>query len=288
MITLLDVLRRTEAWLVERGAPSARRDAELLLAHVLGTTRLQLYLMYDRPLTDAELDALRPLVRRRGAREPVAWITGDVGFHALELAVTPGVLVPRPDTETLVDAALAAWAEAPDAPIYVADVGCGSGAIGLALAAADPRVRVYATDLSDAALACARDNVARLDLADRVAVLRGPLLTPIPAARPIDWVVSNPPYIPTAVIDTLEPEVRDHEPRLALDGGPDGLTVYRALLPAARARARHGLLVEIGYDQGRAVSGLFVEHGFDAVQVLQDAGRRDRVVAGRIPGLPPS
>ncbi len=290
MITLLDLLRRTEAWLAQRGVPQPRLDAERLIATVLGTNRLQLYLMYDRPMADEELDALRPLVKRRGEREPIGWLMSTVGFHDIELAVHPGVLVPRPDTEALVEAVRAAIGPVPgpgeadpDARCFLADVGCGSGAIGLALAAADPRVRVFAIDLSDAAIACTKDNVARLGLADRVAVLKGPMLLPVPEARPIDWVVSNPPYIPSDDLLQLEPEVRDHEPRLALDGGPDGLAVYRALVPAARARARAGLAVEIGHDQGPAVRALFEAAGFVDLKVLGDLAGRDRVVIGRIP-----
>lgn len=282
MTSLVEVLKRTETWLKERGSPTPRLDAELLVAHVLGLERLQLYLAYDRPLTEPELEALRPLVRRRGNREPVAYIVGHKGFHELDLAVGPGVLVPRPDTETLVEAALS-WIGTPTEPVFVADVGCGSGAVGLSLAHARPAVRVYATDLADAPLATTRANVAALGLSDRVAVLKGNLLEPIPTARPIDWVVSNPPYIPTAVIEGLEPEVSRHEPRLALDGGPDGLDVYRALVPAARARARAGLLLEVGHDQADAVSALLTAAGFTDVTTWKDYGGHRRVVGGRVP-----
>lgn len=282
MIALLDVLRRTETYLRDRGVPSPRLDAELLIAHVLGVERLQLYLMYDRPLTEAELTALRALVKRRGERVPVAWLTGTRGFHRLDLAVHEGVLVPRPDTETLVEAALG-WIGAPDAPVYVADVGTGTGAVASAVAAACVQARVYATDLSDAALANARENVTRLGLGDRVAVLKGPLLAPVPAHRPIDWVLSNPPYIPTRDLDTLEPEVSRHEPRLALDGGKDGLAIYRELVPAARARARRGLLVEVGAGQSPDVTRLLKQSGFVDVRTWKDLGGHDRVVGGRIP-----
>lgn len=286
MRVLVDVLKGTEAWLRDRGVPHPRPDAERLIAHVLGTTRLQIYLMYDRPLTDLELDQLRPLVARRGKREPLGWILGEVGFHHIDLQVLPGVLVPRPDSETLVEVALGLMREhdpEDDSPVFVADVGAGTGAIGLALAKANPRARVYATDPSPEALACARLNVQRLELSTRVAILEGSLLHPIPPHRPIDWVVSNPPYIPTAQIAELEPEVRDHEPRLALDGGADGLDVYRSLITQARQRARRGLAVEIGHDQGAAVRDLFEAAGFDAVAIHPDLAGRDRVVCGLQP-----
>ncbi len=281
MHTVADILLRTTDWFRARGIPSPRLDAELLMAHALGVDRVRLYMQFDRPLTDAELDRLRPLVARRGRREPVAWITGEKGFHELELAVRPGVLVPRPDTEALVEAALALIEG--DEEVFVADIGCGSGAVGLAIAAARPGVKLYATDVSEEALACTRDNVRRLGLERRVGVLRGDLLDAVPARRPVDIVVSNPPYVPTGVLAGLEPEVRDHEPRLALDGGPDGLAVYRRLVPAAARRARRAVLVEIGHDQGPAVRALFESAGLREVTVLPDLAGRDRVVRGLAP-----
>ena len=278
MLTLVDVLKRTEGFLRERGVGSPRLDAELLLGAVLGLDRVALYVQFERPMTEEELDALRPLVRRRGAREPMAWILGTKGFHKLDLTVKSNVLVPRPDTELLVEAALARIPA--DTPCFVADVGCGTGAVGLAIAAERPEVRLYAIDLSEDALACTRENVAALDLGARVAVLKGSLLDPVPRARPIDVVVSNPPYIATAELDTLAPEVRDHEPRLALDGGVDGLDVYRVLVPAAAARARSAVLVEIGASQGPAVKALFEAAGLTDVTVRKDLAGHDRVVEG--------
>lgn len=279
-IPLVDVLTRTEAWFRQRGIDTPRLDAELLLCHVLGMERLQLYLAHDRPMAQRELAAMRELVRRRGAREPLAWLTGTVGFHALDLDVIPGVLVPRPDTETLVEAALS-WIDPEADPVYVADVGSGTGAVGLALAKAHPGIRVYAIDKSPEALSCTRTNVARLELGKRVGVLSGDLLAPIPAHRPVDWVVSNPPYIPSPDFDTLQPEVADHEPRLALDGGRDGLDVYRRLIPAAAKRARKGVLVEVGHDQAPRVMALFRRAELTGIQTWDDLGGITRVVGGR-------
>jgi release factor glutamine methyltransferase len=280
MITLVDVLKKTSDYFESRGIPSPRLDAELIIGHSLGLDRMALYMNFDRPLTEGELQAIRPLVRRRGEREPVAWITGSKGFHKLDLVVGPGVLVPRPDTETLVEVALELIE--PDEDCYVADACCGSGAIGLALASERPELKLYATDLAREALDCTRDNAQRLGLETRVAILHGSLLDPIPADRPIDYVVSNPPYIASAVLDTLEPEVARFEPRLALDGGPDGLDIYRQLVPTAAARARKAVLMEIGYDQAEAVSALFVEAGLHNVQVHRDLGKNDRVVVGTV------
>lgn len=280
MIQLVDVLTRTEAWLRERGIDTPRFDAELLLCHVLQVERMQLYLAHDRPMDDHELEALRALVRRRGAREPMAYITGSRGFHAIDLAVTPGVLIPRPDTETLVNATLE-WIGVPTGPVYIADLGTGTGAVALALATALPEARVYATDISPEALALAKTNTATLGLSDRVAVLNGPWLDPIPAHRPIDWVVSNPPYIRTRHLDGLQPEVANHEPRLALDGGRDGLVCYRQIIPAAAARAAKGCLVEVGHDQADAVAAMMEAAGLIEVRTWTDLGGHRRVVGGR-------
>ncbi len=282
MLSLVDILTRTETFLRERGIDSPRLEAELLLAHALGMERLQLYLSWDRPVSEEERAALRELVVRRGKREPLAWITGTTGFHAIDLKVHPNVLVPRPDTEVLVETALK-WIPADHDPVYVADVGCGTGAVGLAIAAAHAGVRLYATDVSEAALENTRENVAALDLGSRVAVLNGPFLDPIPRNRPVEWVVSNPPYIPSRTIDGLMPEVSRWEPRLALDGGPDGLEPYRVLIPRARKRATAGLLVEIGKGQGPRVVELMQRAGFEDVKSFPDLAGIPRVVAGLVP-----
>ncbi len=278
--TVVQLLLQTEAWLRGKGVETPRLEAELLLAHLLKSTRLGLYLLHDRPLAPAEIEALRAMVVRRGKREPLAWILGVVGFHALDLAIRPGVLVPRPDSETLVDAALA-WI--PDEPALVADIGCGSGAVGLALAQARPQLKIYAVDLAEAALETTRANAAALGLEARVAVLRGDLLTAIPTPRRIDWVVSNPPYIPSAEIDTLMPEVSRWEPRLALDGGPDGLDVYRKLIPAARRRNATGILLEVGAGQAGRVADLLRRAGWTGIDTWNDLPGITRVVGGRSP-----
>ncbi|MCB9678608.1 MAG: peptide chain release factor N(5)-glutamine methyltransferase [Alphaproteobacteria bacterium] len=282
MLTLVDVLTRTERFLRERGIDSPRLEAELLLSHALGMERLQLYLAWDRPVAESEREALRELVARRGKREPLAWITGHAGFHALDLVVHPGVLVPRPDTETLVDAALK-WIPAHDDPVYVADVGCGTGAVGLAIAKAHAGVKLWAIDVSAEALANTRENVEKLGLQDRVAVRHGPFLDPIPQNRPVEWVVSNPPYIARREIDGLMPEVARWEPRLALDGGPDGLDVYRELVPRAFKRATRGLLLEIGKGQGPRVIELMHRAGFTDVATFPDLAGITRVVGGLVP-----
>jgi release factor glutamine methyltransferase len=280
--TLVDILTKSEGYFRKRGIPSPRLEAELILAHVLEVERLQIYLDHARPLSDSELDRIRELVRRRGKREPLAWIIGKRDFHAITLHTRPNVLDPRPDTETLVEAALEKI-PTDNEPCYVADIGCGTGAVGLAIAAARPNVRVYAVDLSDDAVAATRENVRSLQLEERVAVLKGDLLAPIPADRRIDWVVSNPPYIKSHVIDTLEPEIAQWEPRLALDGGPDGLSVYRRLIPLAAQRARYGLLLEVGHDQAARVTDLLRRSRCLNIQSWKDLAGLHRVIGGHTP-----
>lgn len=280
MITLVEVLKKTETWFREKGIDSPRLEAELLLSHVTGLDRIKLYLNFDRPLTETELHGLRPLVARRAKREPMAWILGEKGFHNIDLSVHPGVFCPRPDTETLVNAALE-WMRTDDEWLYVADVCCGTGAVGLALAHERPNIRTWSLDQSAEALTNTRENANRLGLKDRVAVLSSDLLERIPADRPVHWVVSNPPYIPSNDIPTLMPEVSHHEPKLALDGGADGLTVYRKLIPMAAKRASRGVLVEIGIHQGPSVIDLFRQSGLVEINTWKDLGGIVRVIGGK-------
>jgi release factor glutamine methyltransferase len=270
------VLLKSADYLRERGVPSPRLDAELLLSHALGLARLQLYLQHDRPLEEPELAALRELMRRRGQREPLAYLVGHRGFWELDFRVAPGLLVPRPDSEILVEALLARIPAEREEPLFVADVGCGTGCLGLSVAAARPCVRVYAVDLNRAALACTKENAEALGLKARVALLEGDLLGPIPPERPVDWVISNPPYIPRPQLAGLQPEVARWEDRRALDGGEDGLEVIRRLIPAAFARVRCGLVMEHAFDQGGATRGLALAAGFGQVQTLRDLAGNER------------
>lgn len=282
MLTLLDVLNRTKAFFTERGIERAHFEAELILAHALKTDRLQLFLRFDQPMQPAELEAVRELVRRRAGGEPYAYIVGVQEFWSLDFAVGPGVLIPRPDTETLVQAVLDSVPIGEDTEsatdLYIADICAGSGCVGIAIASERPRVKVYATELSEQALPFLKQNIAAHGMDKRVAALQGDLMAPIPASRPVDWVVSNPPYIATAEMQQLA--VSKTEPHLALDGGPDGLVVYRRLIEQAAQRARVGIALEIGHDQGASVSSLVEAAGFQGVRVIQDLGGRDRVVLG--------
>ncbi|MDQ6847968.1 MAG: peptide chain release factor N(5)-glutamine methyltransferase, partial [Candidatus Dormibacteraeota bacterium] len=257
--TLMEVVRLSTGYLESRGSSSPRLDAELLAATALRIRRLDLYLQFDRPLEEAQLSTIRELVRRRGDGEPVAHITGEREFHGRAFAVSPDVLIPRPETETLVELALLrARGQAHDGDgLRIADVGTGSGCVAITLAAELPGAGVTATDVSDAALAVAAANLRRHGLTERVELLRGSWCDPL-QGRAFDIVVSNPPYVPTAELDGLARDVRDHEPALALDGGGDGLEAYRALLPSMATVLAAGAwaAVEIDIRAAAAVEAL--------------------------------
>ena len=270
------VLALSADFLSQRGVASPKLDASLLAGHALGLTRMQVYLQTDRPLSHDELEAIRALLRRRAAREPLAYITGHREFMSLDFAVAPSLLVPRPDSELLVETLLTRIPEDREDPLYVADIGCGTGCLGLSLAKLRPCVRLYAVDRSRVALECTKANAETLDLRESVGLLEGDLLTAIPAQRPIDWVLSNPPYIPSPELDGLEPEVARHEDRGALDGGPDGLDLIRRLIPMAASRARIGLVMEHAHHQGPQTVQLALEAGFLSAETLQDLAGNDR------------
>jgi release factor glutamine methyltransferase len=254
-------------------------DARLLVEAAADATRADIVGDPYRALTPEQEAKLEDYLSRREHREPVSHILGRRGFWKIMLGVTPDVLTPRPDTETVVEWVLRDFPE--HAAWSVLDLGVGSGAILLSILAERPAARGLGVDVSEEALAVARDNAAHLGLAGRMTLLRGDWTEGLPDDG-FDLVVCNPPYIASAVIETLEPEVRDHEPRLALEGGPDGLMHYRRLAPEILRVLKPGgrFAVEIGYDQKAAVEALFREAGAAGVQTLKDLGDRDRVVAG--------
>jgi release factor glutamine methyltransferase len=268
------------------GSRSPRLDAELLLGKALGVTRADLLREPARALTADEAAEFEALLGRRLGREPVAYILGHRAFRTIDLEVTPAVLIPRADTETLVEVALEELTALPlagpdpeDEPLAI-DVGTGSGCVALALAAEDPFVHVVATDVDPGALAVARGNAARLGLARRVEFVVSDLFHDV-GERPFDLVVSNPPYIPADEYVALEPNVRDHEPRLALYGGVAGLDFYRRLVPGAALLLRPGgmLAVEVGAGQADAVAGIMTAAGaFGRPQTRDDLGGVPRVV----------
>lgn len=282
--TVLELLRWTTEHFAAKGVETARLDAELLLACALGVERLRLYLDFDKPVLDEERARFRALVRRRGEeRVPVAYLTGVREFWSLPLAVTPDVLIPRPDTETLVEAVVARRPER-DAARSVLDLGTGSGAIALALAKEWRAAQVTATDLSDAALAVARKNAEALGLADRVRFASGDGFAPVAGER-FDVIVSNPPYVPEAEAAGLAPELR-HEPALALFAPGDGSGLLRRIAAEAPAHLAKGGLLALELAPARAgdVTQCLREAGFEAVAEHRDLAGRVRAVSATWPG----
>jgi release factor glutamine methyltransferase len=281
--TILKLILRTAAFLQERGIESPRTSAELLLSHTLRLERVQLYVRHDQPLEKAELAVFRELIRRRLRREPVAYILGRKGFWNLDLQVGPEVLVPRPETELLVEAALAGLAKHPPGrPARVLDLGTGSGAVILALASTAPQHRYFASDVSAAALATARRNAQSAGCGERVAFFAADWLGALRRdAGPFDLIVSNPPYIATGVLSGLQPEIALYEPQLALDGGVDGLQSHRAIIASAGRHLAPGgaLMLEIGADQREALHALAEQAAaYDEVRCLKDYAGCDRVM----------
>jgi release factor glutamine methyltransferase len=278
-LTLVQAWTRAKRRLEAAGIEGPVIDARLLVEAASGATRTEIITDPHRVLADAQEAALETYVARRAAREPVSHILGRKGFWKIMLSVTPQVLTPRPDTETVVERVLKAFPEG--RAFTVLDLGVGSGAILLSILAERPAAKGLGVDVSEEALAVARENAANLGLEGRTVLLRGDWTRGLGDAS-FDLVVSNPPYITSREIETLEPEVRDHEPRLALDGGADGLDAYRLLAPEILRVLKPGgrFAVEIGFDQSQAVEALFREAGALNVETAKDLAERDRVVLG--------
>jgi len=311
-VTVLEGIQRSAEFLGRKGVDSPRLQAELLLAHVLKMERMRLYLNFERTLSTLEADQFRDLVVRRGNREPLQQMTGSTSFCGLEIAVNRHVLVPRPETELLAEMGwkslksnllrqkhsggqevqspksaaenYQSGAGSQQKQVLALDLGTGSGCLAIALAKNCVEARVVATDVSPEALECAKGNAAKNEIIERIEFRLGDGLDVLRAGECFDLIMSNPPYIPTAEIASLQPEVRDWEPRTALDGGPDGLDWYRRIAaqagpfvaPAGR------LMLEIGDRQHEAVRKVFEEQNWIVEAIVEDYTRRPRiVVAGR-------
>ncbi|MEN0110204.1 MAG: peptide chain release factor N(5)-glutamine methyltransferase [Planctomycetota bacterium] len=278
--SVLELLNWTTDFFQSAGNESPRLDAEVLLAEALGCRRIDLYTRFDEVPPVATRDAFKALVKQRGEGAPVAYLVGSREFYSLELHVERGVLIPRPETELLVVKALDAINEA-DRDVIVADVGCGTGAIAVAIAHQAERAKVVAIDQNPSAVELTRKNAERHGVAERVHAMQGDLFSRVKADRRFDLIVSNPPYVTTNELIDLDPTVRDHEPHEALDGGPDGCDVIRRLLAAAPDRLAPGgeLLVEVSPTIVGLVSEL-VERtpGLTAGAVLKDLAGLPRVV----------
>ena len=284
-MTVLEAIQKSAEFLGKRGVESPRLQTELLLAHLLKMPRMKLYLNFDRVLTVPETDALRELIKRRGLREPLQHITGSTSFCGYEMTVNRNVLVPRPETELLAEAGWQFLATRPPESVTALDLCTGSGCIAIALAAKCPSATVVATDISAEALSLARQNATANGVAERIEFSAGDGFTALAAAatRAFDLIASNPPYIPSGEIATLDPEVRDFDPRLALDGGDDGLSFYRRLAAAAAEFLRPAgkIMLEFGDGQADAIKNIFESEKWIVEAVLADYSHRARILVAR-------
>ena len=283
-MTVLEALQRSTEFLTRKGVDSPRLQAELLLAGVLNLPRMQLYLRFDQALADADVERYRQWVMRRGQREPLQHILGSTSFCGVEIAVDRSVLVPRPETELLAEQGwLFLNGLGSDAKPAALDFGTGSGCLAITLALKSPPAQVYAVDLSADALELARQNAVTSGVAERIRFFQGDGFAALPSDARFDLIVSNPPYIPTAEIGTLQPEVRDYDPRGALDGGADGLDFYRRIACEAAPFLKNGgrLMLEFGDGQAEAVRGLFEHQNWIVEHILPDYTQRPRIMMAR-------
>lgn len=282
--TILRVLDWTRDFFKSKDIESARLDAEVLIAHVLKLQRVMLYAHFDRPLAADELAGIRALVKRRAAREPVAYLTQSREFWSLDLEVDASVLVPRPDSEVLVEICLKRIEEIKSP--YIADVGTGSGCIALALAQDRKDANIIAFEISESAIRIARKNISRLQVSDRVQVIKSDLLSAhAQSDTRFDLIAANLPYIPSGDIQTLSPEVKDHEPLLALDGGQDGLDLIRKLIHSAKNHLKPGgiIVLEAGFDQHEAINMLLGKSEFTSIEIRKDYAGHERVCSAVAP-----
>jgi release factor glutamine methyltransferase len=276
--TILEILRWTTDYFREKSIQGPRLTAEVLLAHTLQQDRMSLYVHHDQPLEAEERSRFKTLVKQRIQGTPTQYLTGKQEFWSLEFQVAPGVLIPRPETEHLVEASINVAAQFPQ--LAIIDVGTGSGNVAISLKKEIPHAEVYASDISEAALEIAKRNAGNLlDGESRIVFRHGDLLQPF-SGNTFDLIISNPPYVSAAEYETLSCEIREHEPKLALFAGEEGLDVYRQLIPQAHSYLNpHGyVLVEIGYGQKDSVVGIFEEHGFAIQNVIKDYAGIDRVM----------
>jgi release factor glutamine methyltransferase len=269
-LKILELLERTTDYFAKQGVPSPRLQIELLLAHVLKLPRMQLYLQFERLLSPAELDTLRPLVKRRAEHEPLQYLIGSTLFHGLTLACQPGVLIPRPETEVLVE--LVQTALTPRLPGHLLDIGTGTGAIAFSLAMALPQWEVSATDVSPQALALATQNQNQSPLLARVNLIQGTLFQGLSP----DAIVSNPPYLTDAEMTSLPPEVQK-EPTLALHGGTDGLDIARDIIAQLPDSVKF-LAFELGIHQTEPVATLLADKGFASIRRESDLAGIERFI----------
>jgi len=285
-VTVLELIQRTSEFLKRKQVDSPRLQAELLLAHVLKLPRMQLYLNFEKSLTPTQLDQFRDFVRRRGLREPLQHIIGSVCFCGVKIAVNPHVLVPRPETELLAERGwqyLQNCAEQKPDPLTALDYGTGSGCLAIILAAKCPQAQVHALDISEEALEMARQNAAQNNVADRIHFWSGDGAAALPSGINFHLIICNPPYIPTGQIESLQPEVRDYDPRSALDGGLDGLDYYRRLACEMKERLQTDgrIMLELGDGQAKLVWQVFEAQKWIVEEIAEDYTQRPRIMIAR-------
>jgi release factor glutamine methyltransferase len=283
-VTVLEAIQKSTEFLGKKNVESARLQAELLLAHLLKMPRMKLYLNFERALTATETDALREFVKRRSRREPLQHITGSTSFCGHEIAVNRNVLVPRPETELLAELGWQFLLTLNSQLSTALDFCTGSGCIAIALAAKCPRAKIFALDISTDALALAGENAARNKVAEQVKFLQGDGFAALSAKTQFDLIVSNPPYIPSAEIETLEPEVKDFDPHIALDGGADGLEFYRLIATSAASFLKPAgkVMVEFGDGQAEVIQKLFETEKWIVEAVKDDYSQRARILIARL------
>ena len=282
-MTVLEIIQRSTEFLQQKGVESPRLQIEWILAHVLQMPRLKLYLNFDRALVEPELIRLRDMVRRRAAREPLQHILGTTSFCGLEMKCSRAALIPRPETEILAEHGWKFLSTLNPQPSTALDLGTGTGCISIALAANAPHAAVHAVDVSADALALAQENAVANKVAARIVFHLGDGFSALPAGLKFDLIVSNPPYIAAAEIATLQPEVRDFDPRLALDGGADGLDFYRRIAREAGAWLQPGgrLMVEFGGGQAGDVEKIFSDEKWIVVEIVADYSPQPRILIAR-------
>jgi release factor glutamine methyltransferase len=281
-VTVLEVIQRSTEFLKNKGVDSPRLQTELLLAHLLKMPRMQLYLNFERKLSETEVDEFRKLIKRRGQREPLQHIVGSVCFCGLELTVNQHVLIPRPETELLAERG---WTflnslNVQHSTLSALDLGTGSGCLAIALAIHCPAAQLFATDISADSLELAGKNARRHNALDRIRFLQGDAFAAFESPRAFDLIISNPPYIPTDEIQALQAEVREHDPRQALDGGPDGLVFYRRIATEAAPFLKSGgkIMLEFGDGQAGSIREIFESQKWIVEAIVEDYTQRPRIL----------
>lgn len=281
MITVLEAIRLSTEYLDKKKIDSPRINAELLLAHIIGCKRLDLYLAFDRPLTEPELNIYRGLIKRRASYEPLQYIIGTVEFYGLVFKVTSSVLIPRPETELLVENIIKELSN--EEQLNILEIGCGSGNIAISLAYHLKQAQIITTDISDAALNLAKENSQKLGVADRISFIRHNILTDdLLKFSMFDLVVSNPPYVSLQSYSSLQKEIMDFEPRLAVTDESDGLTFYRIISEKVSGNIKKGgkLFFEISHGQCDDVKSIMTKNNFSKIEVIKDYQNIERIVVG--------